>query len=282
MHRIDSVRAPDARTVTDMRYPHGFPGWVDLSTTDPDAATSFYTGLFGWTAERVPTGGGSDYTMLSLDGRLVCGLGQQAPGTPPGVPPSWTTYVLVGDLDELVAATPDAGGLVLLPAMDVLTSGRMAMVADPSGAALGLWQPRDHQGADLFDEPGALCWNELQSRDLAAALPFYEELFGWRWERSAGGGSDYFVAHLDAKGDGAQGVDTSVAGAMPTPGTVPASVPSTWNVYLAVASLDASLTTARDLGARVVVEAMEVSSGRFAVLADPQGAVLSLMEMPEQ
>jgi predicted enzyme related to lactoylglutathione lyase len=264
-----------------MRYPHGFPGWVDLSTTDQQAATDFYTGLFQWTAEEMPTGTGSTYTMLSLDGRLVCGLGPQAPGTPPGVPPSWTTYVLVGDLDEIVAATPGAGGDVLMPALDVLASGRMAMVSDPSGAVLGLWQPRDHQGADVFNEPGSVCWNELQSRDLAAALPFYEELFGWRWERTGESGEEYFVAHLDAKGARAEGVDTSVAGAMVTPEGVPEAVPSTWGIYLAVASLDASVATARDLGAQVVVEPMEFSSGRFAALADPQGAVFYVMEMPE-
>jgi predicted enzyme related to lactoylglutathione lyase len=265
-----------------MRYPNGFPGWVDLSTTDPQAATAFYTALLGWTAQEMPTGTGSTYTMLSLDGRLVCGLGPQAPGTPEGVPPGWTTYVLVGDLDEVVAATPDAGGQVLLAAMDVLTSGRMAMVADPSGAALGLWQPRDHQGADVFNEPGAICWNELQSRDLGAALPFYEELFGWRWEHSDTPMGDYYVAHLDAKGSAAEGVDTSVAGAMPMPADVPDGVPSMWGVYVTAADLDDAVASATDLGATLVVPASDIGGDmRFATLSDPQGAVFSLMEMPD-
>ena len=85
-----------------------------------------------------------------------------------------------------------------MPAMDVMTQGRMAMIADPSGAVFGVWEPRDHQGAEVFNEPGSLTWNELQTRDLAAAMPFYAEVFGWRWEEMPDSGG-YQVAHLDAK-----------------------------------------------------------------------------------
>jgi predicted enzyme related to lactoylglutathione lyase len=261
-----------------MRYPHGLPGWVDLSTPDPAAATDFYTALFGWTAQLRPTGTGTDYTMLLLEQKLVCGLGPQMQE---GVGAVWTTYVLVGDADEIVAATPDAGGQVLMPAMDVLTSGRMAVVADPGGAVLGLWQPRDHQGADVFNEPGTICWNELQSRDLGAALPFYEEMFGWRWERTAVGRDDYFVAHLDAKGSQAEGVDTSVAGAMAAPPGLPQEMPSVWNVYVSVADVPAVAAAAAAAGGAVMVEPTEFDWGRFAVLADPQGGVFSVMQVEQ-
>jgi hypothetical protein len=263
-----------------MRYPNGFPGWVDLSTPDQAAATAFYCELFGWTAEDLPTDVGTTYTMLSLDGRLVCGLGPQPPAlVEAGVPPAWVTYVLVGDVDEIVAATPDAGGTVTMPTIDVMTSGRMAMVADPSGAVLGLWQPRDHQGADVFNEPGSVVWNELQTRDIAACLPFYEELFGWRWDHTTAGGGDYSLAHLDAKGSAAEGVDTSVAGAMPMPSGVPDEAPSSWGVYFAAADLDDVLARATGGGASVVVEPMAMDGGRFALIADPQGAMFYLMEM---
>ncbi len=261
-----------------MRYPQGMPGWVDLSTPDPAAATEFYTGLFGWTAQARPTGTGTDYTMLLLDDRLVCGLGPQSV---PGAGAVWTTYLLVGDADEIVAAAPDAGGQVLMPAMDVLTSGRMAMLADPGGAAVGVWQPRDHQGADVFNEPSTVCWNELQSRDLGACLPFYEELFGWRWERTTAGGEDYVVAHLDAKGSAAEGVDTSVAGAMAAPPGLPEEVPSAWTVYFSVADVDAAVTAAASAGGAVMVAPMDFDWGRFAVLADPQGGVFSVMQMAQ-
>ena len=186
--------------------PNGFPGWIDLQTPDPDGAKAFYGELFGWVAEDVPTDGGPPYSMLYRGGiekgNLVCGLGPMAPQqVEAGMPSVWATYVLVGDVDEVVTAAPGAGGSVVMPAMDVTGQGRLAMVADPSGAAIGLWQPAGHEGADIFNVPNSWVWSDLQSHDLAAALPFYEELFGWRWENAdPAGGSDYVVAHLGAKG----------------------------------------------------------------------------------
>jgi predicted enzyme related to lactoylglutathione lyase len=263
-----------------MRYPNGFPGWVDLATPDQAGATAFYTALFGWTAEEVPTDTGSTYTMLSLDGQLVCGLGPQQPDqVSAGVPSAWTTYVIVGDVEEIVAAAPGAGGSVVVPAFDVMTSGRMAVVADPTGAMLGLWQPRDHQGADVFNDVGAFAWAELQTRDIAAALPFYEELFGWRWEQSSGGGMPYLVAHLDAKGEGAEGVDTSVAGAMSTPPGVPDEAPSWWGVYFTVAACDDAVAATQDLGGSLVVGPMDIDMGRWALLSDPFGAMFYVMSV---
>lgn len=264
-----------------MRYPNGLPGWIDLSTPDEAGATAFYTGLFGWTAEQMPTGDGGAYTMLSLDGQVVAGLGPQQPEqVQAGVPSTWTTYVLVGDVDEMVTATPGAGGTVLVPAFDVLTSGRMAVVADPSGAVLGLWQPRDNQGADVFNEIGAFAWAELESRDIPAALPFYEELFGWRWEQSSVGDSPYLVAHLDAKGEAAEGADTSVAGAMATPPGVPDEAPSMWGVYFTVAACDDAVAKATELGGSLMVGPMDMDMGRWALVSDPYGAMFYVMSMP--
>lgn len=265
-----------------MRYPNGLPGWIDLSTPDQAGATAFYGDLFGWTSQDMPTDAGTTYTMLSLDGRLVAGLGPQPPEqAQAGVPSSWRTYVLVGDVDEIVAATPGAGGTVLVPAFNVMTSGRMAVVADPSGAVLGLWQPGDHQGADVFNEVGAYGWAELESRDIGAALPFYEELFGWRWEQSQAGDAPYLVAHLDAKGDAAEGVDTSVAGAMATPEGVPDEAPSLWGVYFTVASCDDTVAKAGDLGGSLVTGPMDIDMGRWALLTDPYGAMFYVLSMSE-
>lgn len=265
-----------------MRYPNGFPGWIDLSTPDQAGATAFYVDLFGWTAQDMPTDVGTTYTMLSLDGRLVAGLGPQPPEqAQAGVPSSWTTYVMVGDVDEIVAATPDAGGAVLVPAFDVMTSGRMAMVADPTGAVLGLWQPKDHQGADVFNETGTWGWAELQTRDMGAALPFYEELFGWHWQQSDMGGAPYLVAHLDAKGDAAEGVDTSVAGALTTPEGVPEEAPSMWGVYFMVASCDDTVARATAQGGSLVTGPMDMDMGTWALLADPYGAMFYVLAMAQ-
>lgn len=261
-----------------MRYPNGFPGWVDLSTSDQAGATAFYCDLFGWTAQDRPTDMGTTYTMLSKDGQLVAGLGPQPQDqVAAGIPPAWVVYVLVGDVDEVVAATPDAGGTVVAAAFDVMTSGRMAVVSDPSGAMLGLWQPKDHQGADVFNVPGTFTWPELQTRDIAAALPYYEELFGWRWEQQSVEDMPYLVAHLDAKGDAAEGTDTTVAGAMSTPPGVPDDVPSLWGVYFAVTSCDLTVSEAQAKGGSVVMGPMDMPMGRWALLADPQGGMFYVM-----
>lgn len=269
-----------------MRYPNGFPGWIDLQTPDPDGAKAFYGELFGWVAEDVPTDGGPPYSMLYRGGiergNLVCGLGSMAPQQiEAGMPSVWATYVLVGDVDEMVTAAPGAGGSVVMPAMDVTGQGRLAMVADPSGAAIGLWQPAGHEGADVFNVANAWVWSDLQSHDLAAALPFYEELFGWRWEKAEpAGGSDYLVAHLDAKGETAEGVATSVAGAMPMPPGVPEDTPSVWMIYVGVEDCDAATAKVVELGGRVEAGPMDAGGMRMSVVADPFGAYFQMMTVP--
>ena len=221
------------------------------------------------------------YTMFHLGEELVCGMGSLTQEQQDaGMPSVWTTYVLVGDVDEMLIAAPGAGGSVVMPAMDIPTSGRMAMAADPSGAVFGLWQPDGHEGADVFNVPGALMWNELQTRDIAAALPFYEELFGWRWENVPTDGGNYSVARLDAKGQGAEGVDTSVAGAMPMPPGVPEEAPSSWGVYFAVDVCDDAVETAQSLGASLVVGPMDIEAMRWAMLTDPFGAMFYVMSSP--
>lgn len=255
-----------------MQHPEGLIGWVDLSTTDVEAAKAFYTGLMGWETEDVPTPMGPAYTMCRLRGRLVCGMGPQPPGQAEmGIPSTWNSYVLVSDADATCAAAAAAGGTVLMPAMDVMTQGRMAMVADPTGAVIGVWQPVDHQGAEVFNEPGALMWNELQTRDLDAATPFYAEVFGWRWEAPPEW-EGYRIAHLDTK----TSEDTSNAGAMAMPSEVPAEVPPYWAVYFGVDDCDSGVERAVGLGAEVFLPAMQMGPGRFAGITDPTGAMFLL------
>lgn len=269
-----------------MRYPNGMLGWADLSTPDPQAAIDFYTGLFGWVGTDVPTDVGNVYTMLSKDEALVAGMGQQPPEQQEaGVPPAWTCYALVGDVDEVVAATPGAGGDVVVPAFDVMTSGRMAVISDPAGAVLGLWQPQDHEGAELMGDPVSVTWYELQSRDMSASVPFYEEVFGWHWDRDHGGseGVPYSIAHVgstEAEADGllpAFAGGTMTAGALPMPEDVPAEVPSRWVVYFAVVDCDLAVERAVEAGATLRFGPTSVPFGRFAALSDPQGAEFSVM-----
>lgn len=252
-----------------MRLNQGQFGWVDLSTTDVEAAKTFYAGLFGWEYEDIPTPMGVDYTMCHLGGGLVAGLGPMPPGmADTGAPSTWNSYVIVKDVDATAATAVESGGAVVMPAMDIMTSGRMAMIAGPDGAVLGLWQPMEHQGADVFDVPGALAWNELQSRDLAAATGFLSSVFGWRWEAQSPGGMEYYVGHLDAKPG-----NTENCGAMTMPEGVPPEAPSMWVVYFAVADCVASAEQIPTLGGEVFLPPMEMGPGMFAGASDPTGAM---------
>ncbi len=258
-----------------MKHPNGLFGWVDLVTTDVDAAKAFYSGMFGWDLEDMPTPMGPSYTMCSLGGKMVAGMGPQPPGmAEQGAPSMWNSYVIVEDLDATCVAVEAAGGVVVMPAMDVMTQGRMAMIADPSGAVCGLWQPMDHQGAEMFNVPGALAWNELETRDLAAALPFYAEVFGWTYVD--GDESGYQVINLESK----QGDDKSNGGAMTMPPGVPEEAPSFWAVYFAVDDCEAGAEKVESLGGTIVVPMMAMGPGTFVGFEDPTGGFAFLGAFP--
>lgn len=254
-----------------MQHPNGLFGWIDLMTRDTARATEFYEALFGWTHVEQPTPMGPPYTQFFKDGQLVCGMSPMMPGVPEQVGAFWNSYVLVDDLDAALAEVPGAGGSVSMPAMNVMDQGRMAMVSDPCGAIVGLWQPLAHQGAEVFNAPGSLTWNELQCRDVDKALPFYERVFGWEW--TDGPNPGYHVANLPAK----QGEDKSNAGAMEMPPGVPAEAPNVWMIYLAVDDCDTSMAAAQELGGQVFVPAMEMGPGKFGGLVDPTGGMFFVM-----
>ena len=153
--------------------------WIDLASTDAAGATQFYCDLFGWTAtEPIENAGG--YRMLLHDGRQVAGL---APVWGDTDGSSWSTYVASADADQTCAAAVASGGDVVMDAMDVLDAGRMAVLRDPAGAQVSVWQPGEHRGYEVHGEPGAPIWSELMTRDVAAARVFYRSVFGWTSQR---------------------------------------------------------------------------------------------------
>ncbi len=246
-------------------YPPGTPSWVDLSSPDVAGAKAFYGALFGWQAtEGSPETGG--YCMFQKRGKNVAGLG---PIMSEGQPPSWMTYVSVDDAGATMAKVTAAGGTTIVAPMDVLDAGRMAVFIDPTGAALALWQPAAHRGADLANEPGAFTWNELQTRDTDAAKSFYRTVFGWGAHTQDGP-----MAYTEWK----RGDDT-VGGMMDMPAEVPPQIPAYWLVYFAVDDCDASAAEATTLGGAVLVAPMDVEPGRFAVLSDPTGAIFAVIKM---
>ncbi|HWG99239.1 MAG TPA: VOC family protein [Pilimelia sp.] len=248
--------------------PPGTPNWVDLATPDLESATSFYGGLFGWTAQvsEDPAAGG--YTIFHKDGLPVAGAG---PKYDEAQPTFWSTYIATADADATAAAVERAGGKVLMAPFDVLDQGRMAVLLDPAGAAFSVWQPGAMPGAGLFNVPGALCWNELTTRDPDGAKRFYPAVFGWTAKDNAYGDVTYTEWQLG---------DRSVAGMMPMVGDAwPADLPPHWMIYFAVADADIAAARAVELGGSAPVPPTDTPQGRFAVLNDPQGAHFSVIAM---
>jgi predicted enzyme related to lactoylglutathione lyase len=166
-------------------YTPGTFSWVDLATADAGAAKSFYTRLFGWKIEDTDAGDGDGdvYTICRLNGDAVCGLfGMSADMRAVGVAPNWTSYVTVADVDAAAARATRLGGDVINDVFDVQDVGRMAVLKDPQGAVLALWQPGTRIGAERGNDVGCLCMNELVTTDIDAARSFYEGLFGWTTE----------------------------------------------------------------------------------------------------
>ncbi|MCU0267611.1 MAG: VOC family protein [Acidimicrobiales bacterium] len=248
-------------------YQDGVPNWVDLPTPDAEASKAFYGALFGWEFTEEPTDRGVPYVMGRKAGRAVAGMMQKAPDDP--TPTFWTNYVAVDDVDVTAAKVSAAGGTVVLEPMDVMESGRMALVADPTGAFLGLWQAGNHIGAELVNEPGAITWNELTTPDVPAAAAFFAEVLGWRAETQAMATGDYTVFLVG---------DRAIAGAMPPPME---GIPASWTVYFAVEDCDAAVAAAQGLGAALVVPAIDAEPGRFALVADPQGAMFWVMQLAQ-
>ena len=153
--------------------------WTDLETTDQDGAKAFYGALFGWEYEDMPVGEGATYSMAKLNGRSAAAMsGQRAEDAARGVPPHWNLYVTVADVDAAASAVAGAGGQVFAEPFDVFDAGRMAVIADPNGAALCLWQPGTNIGAEVVNEPGALTWADTATTDAPAAQAFYSAAAG--------------------------------------------------------------------------------------------------------
>ena len=205
--------------------------------------------------------------MFTLRGRNVAGLG---PIMMEGQPAAWTTYVSVEDADATVAKVKEAGGTVYVEPMDVLDVGRMAVFADSTGAAAAVWQPRAHQGADIANEPGSFCWNELQTRDPDEAERFYAAVFGWAGNTVDMDGMSYTEWKLG---------EATVGGMMAMPAEVPAEVPAYWLTYFAVEDCDAAAASAVGLGATTLVPPTDIPPGRFSVMADSVGAVFAVIAM---
>ena len=251
-------------------HPPGNFCWVDLATTDAQASKDFYSRLLGWTAIDNPLDNGMVYSMMQKDSNNVCGLYEMGPGME-GIPPHWSSYISVADVDAQVAQVNEVGGAVVMGPDDVFEAGRMAFVSDPTGAVFGMWQPKEHIGAQLVYAPGALGWNELYTYDTEAAATFYADAFGWT--RS--------ITHPDAQGGQYHefGNGDSPVGGMMQIKPEWGEVPPNWSVYFCVDDCAASLELARSMGAEVILPLTQVDNIRFAFLKDPQGVYVGISQV---
>jgi uncharacterized protein len=246
--------------------PVGAPCWIDLFTSDPDKSRAFYGELFGWTSEDAGAEYGN-YINFSKDGVRVAGAMRNDGQA--GMPDVWSIYLATEDADATVAAATSHGGQVIVPAMDVGELGRFAVVTDAGQAAIGMWQPKQHQGFGVLAEPGAPSWFELHTRDYDASLQFYRDVFGWNTHVEAD--SPEFRYTTLGEGDGA------MAGIMDATGFLPDGVPAHWSIYFGAEDTDKTLAQVVELGGSVVTPAEDTPYGRLATAADPTGTLFKLV-----
>jgi uncharacterized protein len=242
----------------------GEPCWIDCGT-DPTSGPSFYAELFGWTIQRLGEDAGG-YAMAMLGDSEVAGFGpQQNPGAP-----YWNVYFHTDDVAKTAELVEASGGTVLMAPAQVMDAGHMAVFADPAGAAFSVWQPGSHAGFGEINAPGTYCWAELMTTDLEAAARFYGAVFGLTTTAS----DDEEMPYVELKRDG-----ESIGGMMPKPATAPADMPPCWGIYFAVDDADAAVAKVEALGGSTIVAPMDITPGRFAVVADSLGAVFNVIAL---
>ena len=248
-------------------YGNGTPTWADCATTDLDASEAFYAELFGWTARREPGSGGRVYSIQMLGDKMVAGiyeLDESMRAT--GIPPHWSTYIEVDDVDAAVARAKTGGGKVIEAPFDEADVGRMAVIQDSVGAFVNLWHQAPGQGETLFNAPGSMIWNELITKEPESAAGFYETVLGVQSE----------VMDMQPPYTVLKSGDRVVAGILamtPEMGDMPAS----WDVYFGTEDTDATVAKAVRAGGKALREPFDTPGGRMAVLQDPQGAVFEVI-----
>jgi uncharacterized protein len=289
-------------------YIPGVPCWVDASEPEPQAAVDFYSGLFGWQVEdSLPPDSDGHYfiarheatttSIFDLSRQKLQGDVAGIRSIPESAPPMamWNTYFWVDGADEAASKVKDAGGSVVTEPFEFTDACRMAVCTDPEGAAFGVWEAKNHKGAQLVNDSGALVFNGLNTRDVEAARSFYAAVFGWQ-TGSIGAGSQGWTLpgygdwleqehHPDLRkqmeeAGAPQGFEDVVAAIVPMTDDQP-DTPAHWGVTFATDDTDATAEKAAELGGTVIVSPFDApwsTSGytiRVTVLADPQGATFS-------
>ncbi len=251
-------------------YPPGTPCWVSLTTPDQQASLDFYRDLFGWEGRISPaeTGG---YTVCMWHGKAVAGINEARPSAGrPAPPTAWTTFLATENADVTATAVIREGGSLLTTIDEVPSTGRMFLATDPAGAVFGVWQPLDFIGAEIVNEPGALVWNELNSKDPDAAASFYPKALGTAvtsFKEVPG----YFTFNVDGR---------PVGGMQRLGDDFPPGTPSHWLAYFSVDDVDSTVDALVKANGSVLAAPYDMVAGRMSVVADPQGGVFAVIAQP--
>ena len=268
-------------------FPPGVPCWIDVNQPDPGAATAFYGGLFGWQFTELAPPDPASYLIANLDGKDVAAIGSPLLGSPSD--PAWNTYIGVASVDDTVVRVRDAGGTVSGEPFDLSTIGRMAMCADPSGAAFRLWQPGALRGAQAVNTAGAWNFSELHTDDPEGATRFYGVVFGWEADEVDFGSTRSIMVRLPGYADFLEQYDPGIRQRHADFGAPPGfseciawiqplddgDASPRWNVTFTVDDTDAVAARSRELGGTVLVDPFDIPPVRSAVIRDPQGAVFT-------
>jgi predicted enzyme related to lactoylglutathione lyase len=259
-------------------YPAGVPCWVEAVVPDARAATVFYKAVFGWQPNGPgPMPDGGEYFVAHLEGDEVAGIGT----LPAGATPHWATYVRVDDVDDTVRRANAAGGATIVPPLDAPPAGRLAVIADPSGATLGLWQPHERDGAQRVNEPSAWAMSALRTADLERVRHFYATTFGWTEEPfDVGDGRAVLYRRAGYVGGTPR---------QPVPRDVvavgledPSIETAHWSVDFWIADVNDAVARVTRFGGSVLVAPFDAGPFRRAVVADPAGAIFTLSELVPQ
>jgi predicted enzyme related to lactoylglutathione lyase len=252
------------------RHPAGSFCWIELAATDQNAAKTFYETLFGWVPNDMPMGPDEFYTIFRIDGRdAAAGYTLRADQRAQNVPPHWMPYIMVENLDASAAKVEPLGGKLIVAPFDVMDAGRMAVVADPTGACFCLWQAGRSTGTQIGHIHGTLCWADLSTPDPDRAKGFYSGLLGWEIMPGEKDTSGYL--HI-------KNGEHFIGGVPPAAHRQP-GVPPHWLAYFQVDDVDVTANKAKEMGAKLYLPPMTMEGvGRMSVIADPQGAVFSIFK----
>ncbi|UXX95758.1 VOC family protein [Streptomyces sp. AD2-2] len=253
---------------THTRRTQGTPCWVSLMVHGMATTQEFYGELFGWEFEPGPQQLGP-YARALLDGQEVAGIGQLPPDR--HLPIAWTPYLASDDVDQTAETVRMCGGTVGVGPLDAAEAGRLAIGSDPSGAVFGIWQAADHLGTTITGVHGTPAWNELLTSETANVAKFYEAVFGYEQRPAAAADLDYVTLHLDGH---------PVAGIHGVGSDLPRDRGPHWMTYFEVADTDEALRRVAELGGHTLAAPHDSPHGRVATVADPEGAMFSVIEGP--